>query len=104
MPRTVSRISIDIYTDEPLVPIITDSLRAQGVSGWSIVAMMGGHGRSGDWHEDALTGASGKVIVRSIVKAETADQIIDALSPILDSYGLMLTSVAVNVVRGERFS
>jgi PII-like signaling protein len=101
--ETVQRKRIEIIADAPLVPRIAMACAGAGIGGHSVVRLAGGHGRSGDWQEDRLTGAESKVMVITITSAEKAQNFIEALAPVLESHRLLLTLADVAVVRGERF-
>lgn len=100
---TVTKKRIEIIADAPLVPRIAAACRSAGVGGWSIVPLLGGHGRSGDWTEDRLTGAASKVMLVAIAGEAVAARLVDALGPVLDSHRLLLAVSDVAVVRGGRF-
>jgi hypothetical protein len=82
MIQTVPRKRIEILVDTPLVPRIVGKLKAVDISGWSLIHVDSGGGRAGQWQHDDVT---------------------DAIAPLLDSYGMLLTVGDVQVVRGERF-
>ena len=103
MMDTAQRKRIEIIADAPLVPRIAAACAAVGIGGHSVTRLSGGHGRSGDWQEDGLTGAESKVSVMTVTSAEKADRLVEALAPVLESHGLLLTIADVAVVRGERF-
>ena len=103
MVETVTRKRIEILVDTPLVPKITGQIRTVGISGWSVIHVDSGGGRAGQWQQDDVTGAAAKTIVLAVASTEKADRLVDALAPLLDSYGLLLTIGDVQVVRGERF-
>ena len=103
MVETVTRKRIEILVDTPLVPRIAGHIKAVGISGWSVIHVDSGGGRAGKWQHDDVTGAAAKTIVLAVASTEKADRLVDALAPLLDSYGLLLTIGDVQVVRGERF-
>jgi hypothetical protein len=103
MVETVTRKRIEILVDTPLVPRITGHIKAVGISGWSVIHVDSGGGSAGQWQHDDVTGAAAKTIVLAVASTEKADRLVDALAPLLDSYGLLLTIGDVQVVRGERF-
>jgi hypothetical protein len=100
---TVTRKRIEIIADAALVPRITAACTAAGVKGHSIVHLDGGAGRSGAWRADGLTSAEAKVMVMVVASGEVAMRLVDALAPVLESHGLLLTVGDVEVVRAERF-
>ena len=103
MIQTVSRKRIEILLDTPLVPRVVAQLKAVDISGWSVVHVDSGGGRAGAWQDDDVTGASAKTIVLAIASEAKTSGLIEAIAPLLDSYGMVLTIGDVQVVRGERF-
>lgn len=103
MVETVTRKRIEILVDTPLVPRITGHIKAVDISGWSVIHVDSGGGRNGQWQQDDVTGAAAKTIVLIVASTEKANRLVDALAPLLDSYGLLLTIGDVQVVRGDRF-
>ena len=103
MIQTVSRKRIEILVDTPLVPRVVAQLKAVDISGWSVVHVDSGGGRAGAWQDDDVTGASAKTIVLAIASEAKTSGLIEAIAPLLDSYGMLLTIGDVQVVRGERF-
>ncbi len=103
MIQTVSRKRIEILVDTPLVPRVVAQLKAVDISGWSVIHVDSGGGRAGAWQQDDVTGASAKTIVLAIASEAKTSGLIEAIAPLLDSYGMLLTIGDVQVVRGERF-
>jgi hypothetical protein len=103
MIQTVSRKRIEILVDTPLVPRVVAQLKAVDISGWSVIHVDSGGGRAGAWQQDDVTGASAKTIVLAIASDAKTSGLIEAIAPLLDSYGMLLTIGDVQVVRGERF-
>ncbi len=103
MVQTVTRKRIEILVDTPLAPRIIAQIKAVDISGWSLIHVDSGGGRNGEWQHDDVTGAAAKTIVLVIASDAKAVALVDALAPLLDSYGLLLTIGDVQVVRGERF-
>ncbi|MCE2729982.1 MAG: transcriptional regulator [Sphingomonadaceae bacterium] len=103
MIQTVSRKRIEILVDTPLVPRVVAQLKAVDISGWSVIHVDSGGGRAGAWQDDDVTGASAKTIVLAIASEAKTSGLIEAIAPLLDSYGMLLTIGDVQVVRGERF-
>jgi hypothetical protein len=103
MIQTVSRKRIEILVDTPLVPRVVAQLKAVDISGWSVIHVDSGGGRAGAWQHDDVTGASAKTIVLAIASEAKTSGLIEAIAPLLDSYGMLLTIGDVQVVRGERF-
>lgn len=103
MTDTVARRKIEVLVDAPLIPRVTAAATAAGVSGWTILPALSGSGRNGRWSDDQVTGVESKVLFMTVTSAEKAAILIEKLSPVLESHGLLLISSAVDVVRGGKF-
>lgn len=103
MVQTVARKRIEILVDTPLAPRIIAQIKAADISGWSLIHVDSGGGRTGEWQHDDVTGAASKTIVLVIASQIKTDTLVEGLAPLLDSYRLLLTIGDVQVVRGERF-
>lgn len=100
--HTVTRKRIEILADVPLVPLVTDAIDHAGISGWSVVPLVAGKGHDGPWREESVTG-SDKALVLAIAPQAKADALVEAMAPLLTSYGMLLTMWDIEVIRGERF-
>lgn len=103
MVATVQRKRIEILVDTPLVPRIIRLVKQVDISGWSVIKIASGGGRDGRWDHDEVTGAAAKSIILMIANEEKSAQLADAVAPLLESHGLLLTIGNVDVVRGEKF-
>lgn len=103
MVATVQRKRIEILVDTPLVPRIIRLVKDVDISGWSVIKIASGGGRDGRWDHDEVTGAAAKSIILMIANDEKTDQLADAVAPLLESHGLLITIGNVAVVRGDRF-
>lgn len=101
--RIVQRRRIEVLVDRPLAPLIVDAAKQAGITGYSLLPVVGGGGEGGVWKDDELTGAQAKLIFLAVASQERTDLLIDLLTPLLDSYGLVLFVGTVDVVRGARF-
>ena len=102
MIETVIRKRIEILVDTALVRRITDAIDKAGITGWSVLPVTSGSGRDGRWREERVLGTD-KSLVLSIASAEKAALLVEALAPLLNSHGLLLTMWNVEVIRGDRF-
>lgn len=83
---------------------LTDTLESAGVTGYSILPVLGGSGRSGAWTaEGQISRASGMVQVICIIKPERLDGLLDAAFEVVDKHIGVVTIADVEVVRAERF-
>lgn len=95
---------IEILIERALLRRLTDELERAGVSGYSVVALAGGRGRSGQWQADGQIGeAAGMFALWCIVDAARLDELLQSLFAIV-AHQVGLVSVSdVQVVRPERF-
>jgi hypothetical protein len=100
---TIQRRRIEILVDQPLVRRITETADKIGVTGYTLLPTLGGKGGHGRWTDDQLTGASAKTMFWTVTTDEKAQALVAALSPLLDSHGLLLTLSTVEVVREAKF-
>jgi nitrogen regulatory protein PII len=83
---------------------LTDAMEAAGVTGYSILPVLGGSGRSGSWSREGQIGrANGMVQVICIIKPERLDDLLDAAFKVVDKHIGVVTISDVEVLRAERF-
>ena len=93
---------IEILVDAPLWRRIRDKAREMASHGYTLQPTLGGEGTRGRWFDDQVTGGAGsKVVFTTILEEEAAGRFLDALEPMLEAYGLMVTVTTVEVVRAE---
>jgi len=83
---------------------LTDALLGAGVTGYSILPVLGGSGRSGQWSRDGqISRANGMVQVICIIKPERLDLLLEAAFEVVDKHIGVVTISDVEVLRAERF-
>lgn len=102
MIETVIRKRIEILADKALQKRVTDAIDAAGITGWTIVPVTEGKGRDGKWREERVIGTN-KVFVLTIAAEDKAQELAEAIAPMLTKFGFILTMWDVEVIRGERF-
>jgi PII-like signaling protein len=103
MIHTTPRRRIEVLVDAPLVRRVVAAATAAGVTGYTILPTLSGAGERGPWTDDQISGAETKVIFLTVASEEKAARLIDALTPLLESHGLILLTSVVDVVRGGKF-
>ena len=103
MVSTVQRRKIEILVDGPLLRRVVAAAEDAGVTGYTLLPVLGGAGHSGRWSDDQVTGADAKILFVTITSEAKAAALTDALAPLLASHGLLLVSGIVDVVRAEKF-
>jgi hypothetical protein len=88
----------------PLLSRIEKLAERAEIKFFMVLPTRGGGTEQGRWYDDRVTGGAGtKVLFSAITTDEKASNFIDALEPLLDSYGIIVTRSDVEVIRSEKF-
>jgi len=83
---------------------LTEALLNAGVTGFTILPVLGGSGRSGAWsREGQVSRASGMVQVICIIKPDRLDMLLDAAFEVVESHIGVVSVTDCDVLRAERF-
>lgn len=83
---------------------LTDALTGAGVTGFSILPVLGGSGRSGLWSREGQVGRAGGMIqVVCIIRPDRLDALLDAAFKVVDRHIGVVTVSDCEVLRAERF-
>lgn len=95
---------VEITIEAIMQSRLTDALRKAGVTGYTILPVLGGSGRSGDWERAGEIGrASGMVQVVCIIRPERLDTLLDAAFTVVSKHIGVVTILDCDVLRAERF-
>jgi nitrogen regulatory protein PII len=95
---------VEIIIEAPMQRRLEEALNRAGVSGYSILPVMGGNGRSGAWSGEGQIGrAGGLVAVICIVRPERKDALLDAAFGVLERHIGVVSVSDCEVLRAERF-
>lgn len=103
MTQMTRRRRIEVLVDAPLVRRVVAAAASAGVTGYTLLPTLGGSGEGGVWSDDQISGAEAKIVFLTVTSEEKAEALIDALTPLLESYGLILMTSTVDVVRAGKF-
>ena len=79
-------------------------LTSASVTGYTVLPVLGGSGRSGDWVRSGEIGrASGMVQVVCIIRPERLDGLLDAAFEVVEKHIGVVSIVDCDVLRAERF-
>lgn len=93
-------IIIEAVMEGRLSRLLTDG----GVTGFTILPVLGGSGRSGAWTRDGGIGrASGMVAVICLIAPARLDALLDAIFPLLDAHIGVVSVTDTHILRAERF-
>jgi nitrogen regulatory protein PII len=83
---------------------LADALLAAGVTGFTMLPVSGGAGRSGAWsREGQVSRASGMTMFICIVREEKLDTVLDTAFPIMERHIGVVSITDCEVLRAERF-
>lgn len=94
---------VEIVIEAPLERRLTDALNQAGVTGYTILPVQGGSGRSGQWSRDGQVGRAGMVSVVCLIKPERLDSLLDAAFSVVEKHIGVVSIADVQVLRAERF-
>ena len=93
-------IIIEAALERRLIAAITDA----GVTGFTILPVLGGSGRSGLWsREGQVSPASGMVSVVCIIRPERVETLLDAAFAVVERHIGVVSVTDAQVLRAERF-
>ncbi|MEM9968211.1 MAG: transcriptional regulator [Pseudomonadota bacterium] len=83
---------------------LTDALTDAGVTGYTVLPVLGGSGRSGAWSRAGQVGrASGMVQVVCVIKPERLDALLESAFSVVERHIGIVSISDCEVVRAERF-
>ena len=83
---------------------ITRALEGAGVTGYTILPVLGGSGSSGRWtREGNVSRAGGMIAVVCLIAPHRLDGLLDALFPLLDEHIGVVSINDAQILRAERF-
>ncbi len=95
---------VEIIIEAPLVGRLTDALRKTGVTGYTVLPVLGGFGRSGEWSRDGeVSRASGMVAVVCLIRPDRLDAMLEAAFAVVERHIGVVSVTDASVLRAERF-
>ena len=83
---------------------LTDALIKAGVTGYSILPVLGGSGRSGEWSRSGqVSRANGMVQVVCMIRPDRLDGLLEAAFAVVERHIGVVSVVDCEVLRAERF-
>lgn len=94
---------VEILIESPLERRLTDALSGAGVTGFTVLPVLGGSGHAGRWSREGQVGRTGMVAVVCLIRPERLHDLLVAAFAVLEpQIGLVSVSDA-QVLRAERF-
>lgn len=94
---------VEIVIEAPLERRLTDALENAGVTGYTVLPVLGGSGRSGHWSRDGQVGRAGMVAVICLIRPERLDGLLEAAFAVVQRHIGVVSVTDCQVLRAERF-
>lgn len=95
---------IEIIIERALLSRLENALEEAGVTGYTVLPVFGGHGRSGHWtREGQVSLGEGMAAVVSIVAPDRVEAVVEAVSPLVIRHIGIFSVSDCMVLRKERF-
>lgn len=95
---------VEILIEAPMEARLTKALSDAGVTGFTVLPVLGGSGRSGRWsREGQVSRAGGMVAVVCIVREDRLDGLLEAAFTVVERHIGIVSVVDTEVIRAERF-
>ncbi len=95
---------VEITIERAMQSRLSEALIEAGVTGFTILPVLGGSGRSGEWSRSGQVGAaSGMVQFVCIVRPERIDRLLEAAFAVVERHIGVVCITDCQVLRAERF-
>lgn len=95
---------VEITIEKIMLSRLTAAIEKAGVSGYSVLPVFGGSGRSGAWTREGSVGrGDGMVQVICIIRPERLDALLDSTFEVVERHIGVVTITDCSVLRAERF-
>ena len=94
---------VEIIIEAPMERRMTEALIRAGVTGFTVLPVLGGSGRSGVWTREGQVGRSGMVAVICIVRPERVDGLLESAFSVVERHIGVVSVTDCEIVRAERF-
>lgn len=95
---------VEITIEAVMQTRLTDALENGGVTGYTILPVLGGSGRAGDWSREGQVSRAGSMVqVVCIILPERLDGLLEAAFSVVERHIGVVSASDCDVVRAERF-
>ena len=94
---------VEIIIEAPMENRLTDALTRAGVTGFTVLPVLGGSGRSGRWTREGQVGRAGMVAVICLIRPERLDTLLEAAFTVVERHIGVVSVTDTRVLRAERF-
>ena len=94
---------VEIIIEAPMEGRLTTALEKAGVTGFTVLPVLGGSGRSGRWSREGQVGRQGMVAVVCLIAPERLDGLLEAAFAVVERHIGVVSVSDAHVMRVERF-
>lgn len=95
---------VEIIIEAVMERRVTEALTGAGVTGFTILPVLGGSGRSGHWtREGNVSRASGMIAVICLIAPERVEGLLESIFPLLNEHIGVVSITDTRILRAERF-
>jgi nitrogen regulatory protein PII len=95
---------VEITIEAIMESRLTEALKQAGVTGYTVLPVLGGSGRSGEWDRAGqVSRASGMVQVVCIIREDRLDALLEGAFSVVERHIGIVTVQDCDVLRAERF-
>lgn len=95
---------VEITIESIMRSRLTKALQEAGVTGYTVLPVQGGSGRSGEWSRSGqVSRAEGMVQVVCIIRPERVDELLEAAFGVVERHIGVVCVTDCEVLRAERF-
>jgi nitrogen regulatory protein PII len=94
---------VEIVIEKPLESRLTEALTKVDVTGYTVIPVRGGSGRSGPWTREGQIGRAGMVMVVCLIKPERLDALLESAFSLVERHIGVISVTDASVLRAERF-
>lgn len=95
---------VEITIEAVMQKRLTEALNRAGVTGYTVLPVLGGSGRSGEWsREGQVSRAGGMVQVVCIIRPERLEGLLEAAFAVVERHIGVVCVTDCDVLRAERF-
>jgi len=95
---------VEITIEAVMQKRLTEALKSAGVTGYTILPVRGGSGRSGEWsREGQVSRAGGMVQVVCMIRPDRLDSLLEAAFAVVERHIGVVCVTDCSVLRAERF-
>jgi nitrogen regulatory protein PII len=94
---------VEIIIEAPMESRLTGALEKAGVTGYTVLPVLGGSGRSGRWTREGQVGRAGMVAVICLVRPDRIGALLEAAFTVVERHIGVVSITDTEVLRAERF-